>query len=284
MTGGLTARVADLFGPDAWSGAGLFFVQGLWRSGTSWVGRLLGSHASLYVCQHELQSFMRQFHVTQFGQPLGESSFLAERHALTRKAGFLTLLARLHAAEKPGARLVGERSPGGDVPLLLETFPAARMIVVLRDGRDVCVSMARHARRHSPSASPILAAPPEGGMADALVEQVAQLYAQYAADYFAAGSAHPERVRIVRYEDLRGSPRRELAALLGFLGAPDDPAFVEATVRDHDLGRTSAGGGRDRLFLGEGRVGVWKDVLSGEQASRFAAVAGSALARGGYGC
>ena len=67
--------LSRVFDDDISSGKRLFFIQGMWRSGTSWLGRMIGSHPRLYVCHHELQSFMGNLEIRQFGTDLAEHPF-----------------------------------------------------------------------------------------------------------------------------------------------------------------------------------------------------------------
>ena len=181
------AHVLSMFEERFVSGAAFFFVQGLWRSGTSWLGRMLGSHPEVYVCHQELQTYMRECSVTAFGTELSLTPFLKGRYDTSRKVAFLSLLLHLQSRTKPRARLIGERSPGGDVAELKRAFPAAKLIIILRDGRDIATSVAHRAGQRGD-------APLDERKQIELswVDAAARRYASYVTDYFAVKLAHPD--------------------------------------------------------------------------------------------
>lgn len=171
-------------------------------------------------------------------------------------------------AEWKGKPRWGDKTPDyvGTLPLLASLFPDARFVHILRDGRDVALSMMDLGRLHRGPASPAL------------------FWARRVRRGRADGSAlGPERYTELRYEDLIDDPDGVMRSLCRFLDLAFDPAIVEhragasAMVPEalrwmhRNLDRPPTKGLRD-----------WRTEMSPRDAARFQAVAGSTLAGFGY--
>ena len=277
------SRLDGMFDEGYARGRGVFFVQGLWRSGTSWVGRMLESHPDLYVCPHELHSYMRMVQVSQFGQPIEQNGFLSERHEAARKTAFLAMLLHLSRTEKPAARLIGERSPGADVALLKKHFPESKLVIVLRDGRDICVSAAFLASKTG--ADPACIDPRSGQPPLRHVLESALSYSVYVPEYLSIKRAHPGDVLLVKYEDLLVDLESEMMRVFSFLETDIDRAQVAAICRQHAfVSRAGEASGRDdeRFWMRKGASGDWKNHLSASAVAEYEHLAGPALEQAGY--
>jgi hypothetical protein len=147
------------------------------------------------------------------------------------------------------------------LPLLAKRFPEARFVHVVRDGRDVALSL--------------LEVP--WGPDD--VEGAALHWRRRVLEGRAAGLG-PERYRELRYEALVADPERELRALAAWLELPYDPAMLDPARRPEAVPYREHHG---RLALAP-TVGLrdWRREMSAAEAARFHAVAGDALAELGY--
>jgi hypothetical protein len=152
------------------------------------------------------------------------------------------------------------------VDLLLELWPAARVVVLVRDGRDVALSLRR------------MPFGPNNAWA------AAQWWARGIRAGEAARERHPASVRIVRYEDLASAPSTHVPPLCEFLGlryAEDMLALERA-----DRGRIVADQAAWFPTLFEGintrSVGRWEREMPPRDQRVFAALAGDELARLGY--
>ena len=260
-------------------GRGLFFVQGLWRSGTSWMGRMLNSLPEAYVCPHELHGFMRMFEVSQFGESLAENPFLRERYDAGRRAGFLAMLLHFHRQEKPGAVRIGERSPGADVAALKASFPESKMLIVLRDGRDACVSQAFLGMQTGLHAGVI---DERSQVSPEYALPLAAMYARYIPEYFALKAAYPDDVLLVRYEDLRRDPVAEMSRVLTWFEADIDEAGVRELCGRHSFASETSAQDDGQRWMRRGSVGDWERHLSAECAASYERIAGRALEMAGY--
>jgi hypothetical protein len=270
--------LVEMYGEAACAGEGLFLIQGMWRSGTSWLGRMMGAHPQVYVCQHELQSFSRFFEV----KPSEQLPFFLPKYEACLKSGFLSMLRHVHAKEKPEAKVYGDRSPGGNATLIKRLFPRAKLPIILRDGRDVCVSVA-HLDWTSPGA--LVESDGQVTVEPSYVRKMAQIYAASVDDYLAVKAAHPADVLILRYEELHRDPVTVMGDVFRFLGADASPALVAGICREHsfqqETGRPS-GSPDPGAFARKGIVGDWRNHLSGEGVAAFEEVAGGSLRRAGY--
>ncbi|MEY2418902.1 MAG: hypothetical protein QOG90_1582 [Actinomycetota bacterium] len=187
-------------------------VAGCPRSGTTWLQRLLQSHPSLAGPDGETTLFL-SFTDLFANERLAA---LVDRDALVaavRRFGS-ALFERFHADRAPDALRIVEKTPGNveHLDLIAELFPDASIIGIYRDGRDVVESL--------------LSVP--FGTDDPVVAAKGWARSMRALQAFAAKS---NRIRVVRYEELRAEPVAHVTELLRWLGLPADDdvrAILEA--------------------------------------------------------
>ena len=208
-----------------------FFVVGCERSGTTLLTVMLGRHAAIAMmpethfflrvatagadCPATHEEILRRFWKSPRAEDIGlESEAIRARfmcEAPTYPQLFRTLL-ELYAErwQKP---LAGEKTPFHllRVPLILRWFPEARIVCIVRDGRDVVRS--------------ILGAPWTAHRS--LRRQAwkwtkcARMARQYLHDY-------PRQFEVVRYEDLVLDPETVLRRVNAFYGVDFDPGQLDA--------------------------------------------------------
>jgi hypothetical protein len=149
---------------------------------------------------------------------------------------------------------------------ILRDFPEARLVHVLRDGRDVCVSMQMRA----------LGA--DWSPADRRTQ--IELWRDSVERGLQVLERHPERTLGLRYEDVKADPEREIARLYGFAGVPHDRKRVARAARDSDFSRYPRTG--DGLHLRKGAVGDWRNHFDPQDEALFESLAGDLARRCGY--
>ena len=153
-----------------------------------------------------------------------------------------------------------------EIDQVKRVFPEARIVNLLRDGRDVAMSLMR--------------VPFGPGNYWAAAHQWRG--AVDAGD--AAAARYADAVITVRYEDLVADPAAEVQRVCDFCGLRFDPGMLE--VERSVEGRLAPGqeGWFRRLRAGidAGSVGKWRTGMSEAQQAVFASVAGDALRRHGY--
>lgn len=301
----------------------VFFVTGLGKSGTRWLTKILDSHPEV-VCRGEGRFFSagwrrNDLDPAENGQALVSSLYHAmthsdllrlwvERSVWTRDGDpdehvdVLMRLATEHflldGLAGSGKRLVGDKSPLFDAEFVREVaavFPGAKVIHIIRDGRDRTVSsMHRMWRRagqgyaHRMTPEELARGEVGGGMfTEERLRQAARnwslLVGRTVEDGPALlGPAYAE----VRYEDLLERPHAEVEKLLGFLGAGADEKTVEHCVSSASFEKLSKGrrpGEEDpSSFYRKGIAGDWKNHFTEEDRRVFKEEAGELLIRLGY--
>jgi len=171
-------------------------------------------------------------------------------------------------AEQEGKPRWGDKTPAyiGHVERLAAIWPDARFVVLVRDGRDVALS--------------VMNVPfgPNNAWAAAHSWVTAIRRGREAAARF------PGRVLEIRYEDLVSEPAETVAALCDFLGLDysADMLAIERTdrskvVADQSAWFTNVWGG-----ITTAAVGKWRTELTPRQVGVFEAVAGAELRALGY--
>jgi hypothetical protein len=150
---------------------------------------------------------------------------------------------------------------------ILRDFPEARLVHVLRDGRDVCVSM--QMRAMGADWSP----------ADRRTQ--IDLWRDSVERGLQVLERHPERTFGLRYEDVKADPAREIERLYDFAGLPHDPERVARAARDSDFSRHARTG--DGLHFRKGVVGDWRNHFDGSDEALFDSLVGELSRRCGYG-
>lgn len=313
----------------------VFFVTGRAKSGTSWLMRLLNAHPDV-LCQGEgrifgldykrpdiLRMSSKTLQPSSLHRAILDDDYLrawVERSVWTRNGDVdeqlsdITRVITNHfmaaGATHAGARIVGDKTPfigGKTMSEIATVYPGAKVIHIIRDGRDVAVSAMHHLWERKIDLA---------GGNDLKPEEVA-MRDEYRADpdaYLGAGKSifAPKRLtetardwgkmvtqatddgpRLlgqdyaeVRYEDLLQRPSRELARLLTFIGAAADDAVVASCVKAEAFARRTKGrqpGDEDSAhLLRMGVAGDWRRVFSDDDKERFKAAAGKHLVTLGY--
>ena len=128
--------------------------------------------------------------------------------------------------------VIGEKTPAHfrHAGTLLDWFPDARVIHMIRDPRAVYTSELKR-RTAIPDTLPyrLLARVPPALRAMVLV-QVARTWAEAVNHHRRNARRHPDRYRLVRFEDLVREPEAEVAAVCRFLGVAFEPAMLQQKV------------------------------------------------------
>jgi Sulfotransferase family len=271
-----------------------FFV-GCPRSGTTLLGRMGDAHPDLavihetrwiadwfekrvgltpegYVTAELLQRLREHPRFAKLGVDEGTLERLVDGDQPVAYAEFTTSIFDLYG-ERRRKRLVGDKTPR--YVRFLETlsglWPEARFVHLIRDGRDVCLSVLDWKK----------GAPNFSTWADDAVSTTALWWEWQVRLGREAGSViGPARYHELRYESLVAEPERECAALCEFLGLSYDPAmlrFHEGRTRDDP--RLDAKKAWRPVTQG---LRAWKSELPVADVVRFETAAGALLDELGY--
>jgi hypothetical protein len=186
-------------------------------------------------------------------------------------------------------------------------MPEAKVIHVIRDGRDVAVSAIHHYwNRERPSEEggelpardrdkrdryredpEAFLASGESIFAESAIKHNAEVWASN------VGSAHRDGLTVlgdnyaeVRYEDLLERPEQELGRILRFLGVSADKEVVGRSVMAESFEKRSGGRKRGQedstSARRKGVTGDWKNVFTERDKALFKEFAGELLVELGY--
>lgn len=206
----------------------------------------------------------------------------ARRLALVRLHGFLERAEREGFPLAPDPHMVIKEGNGSHASdLVMSLLPRARMIFLVRDGRDVVDSLL-HAyapggflARNQGQAFETPAERAEG------LRWAARMWACNVDVTLEALAAHPPELRrTVRYEDLLADTAGEMRSLFEWLGLEREPAWLESMVAERSFASTRRRGPGERNR--SATPGLWRENLSGEEQAAVAEIVGPRLAKLGY--
>jgi hypothetical protein len=259
--------------------SGFVWIFGSGRSGSTWLRRMMGEMPGHRVWEEPMVGAL----FGEFYARAPEENLRSKDHAMGEpiRRGWVRSVRNFvldgacysNPDLKTGEFLV-IKEPNGSVgaPLLMEALPESRMILLIRDPRDVVASM--------------LDAAGEGGwhrerfgrgavgrraMADRKPEAFARMRARaYMRGVGAARRAYEEhrgRKALVRYEDLVADAPAAMRRLYSTLGIPADEEALSRAVAKHSWGNVpeeEKGAGK---FFRKGTPGGWREDLTPEQAA-----------------
>ena len=251
------------------------FIGGMYKSGTSLLRAMLARHSRLFAGL-ETQWLHEQWEgdarsargkwlerlAVFFDTPLAELETVCGDAVMVE-----VCLDRIMAAltARAGKTRWIEKTPGnaGAISRILASWPAARILHIMRDPRDVYASMIEARKWIAPE-----------DFASRWRDTVG------AARQWLAGhkGAHPPYYEL-RYERLVLSPEQEMRSILAYLGEPFEAQVTTFLGQPEDFQRVRDATGKEsptlkRLArpLTSERVGVWRSVVTPEQWSAVEAV------------
>jgi hypothetical protein len=233
------------------------------RSGTTWAYDILTSHPEVAGI-YESRLFVRDDEWDRpqrsgLGQLETRAEIIADLRALTSD-----WLAR---ALQPQHRFLVEKSSvhGMEMDFIAEVFPEGRFIHVLRDGRDVVVSI---------RAAALSWAPIWQDTFGSSVFAAAESWHATVRTIRASGTKLGPRYLEIRFEDLKDDALNSCKRLFGFSEIDCNDGMVSAFIARNDFSRFPGGENRQRRG---GRVGDWRHRLDRSDRAAFATVAGDLL-------
>jgi hypothetical protein len=308
----------------------VFFIVGQARSGTTWVRSILGAHPEI-LCRGEGRFFERSFAREDFeGWDLKNIAPVSLYGAIARAEHLRAWLERSVWAQGrdvdehldnltrlavdyfladqlagTGKRIVGDKTPFTSPEFVEEIsriYPEAKVIHIIRDGRDMVVSRVHHMWNYAASEGGIYDLSPEelrrrdafreGTLGDESLftpERLARVASEWSAGVGRVVREGPamlgDHYIEVRYEDLLGEPVEGVRRLLKFL---DVRAGEEVARRCVEAASFERGAKRKRgqedssSRYRKGVSGDWKNVFTVADREIFKRSGGKLLIEFGY--
>lgn len=309
------ARVQSGSAASHTQGTPVFFVVGRAKSGTSWLMRILDAHPEV-LCKGEGRFFGRYYRredLLRTRSKIQPSSLHAaildadylgawvERSVWSRDGDKEEYLAGLTRAavdyflsrrlSESGKRIVGDKTPFlGDeiVEEVAGVYPEAKVVHIIRDGRDIAVSAMHHLWNHAEKHGEHLRLKPEeeskrdayredprnvfgageGLFAEGRLRDLARGWNDQVGKAVADGPRlFGENYAEVRYENLLERPLEEVWRLLRFLGVEAGEETVKRCVEGASFERWAKGRERgeedSKALLRKGVAGDWRAVFTG---------------------
>jgi hypothetical protein len=311
----------------------VFFIVGHGKSGTTWLSALLNAHPEV-LCKGEGRFFNREWHRedlsalearvpprTLYGALSNSQDLMLwmQRSVWGRNEDPEELLTGLTRAAidyflkrelaKRGKRIVGDKTPflvGSNVlEEIREIYPEAKVIHIIRDGRDVEVSWMHHRWNRATDRGGVqVLKPAEAERRDAFYSnpQKVMEIGWFDEDEFRktaglwnsqVGGAMKDGPQLlgdnymeVKYESLLRDTEAQTKRLLGFLGASCDEESVRRCIRRSSFRKLSKGRKRGQedssSFFRKGVAGDWKNYFTEKDKRIFQEEAGDLLVKLGY--
>ncbi len=190
--------------------------------------------------------------------------------------GVFTALLRTYADRRSRA-IYGEKTPAhvrwaGE---LLDWYPTARFIQMIRDPRAVYRSEVKRRRAHAVTFPyryvvrvPLL-------LRAFCLAEVCWAWIDAVHRHRALTRAYPDRYRLVRFEDLVATPETEIPAICAFLGVPFVPRMLEQEV-------VSQGDRQGEAGFDAGAADRWRSQVTAGEIRWIARLLGARLDEMGY--
>jgi len=258
------------------------------KSGNTWLRCLLQGYLTGHVDINRLSVSKNDLDLTAYQLVCAEPVTQMEPGAMVyyRPAALMNMIAQ--AGDKTPmfkTHHLRERVNGIDlIPPLLTRCA----VYIVRDPRDVAISMAEHVGRSLDEIIDLMNRP----------EYILQREGSGVVHFVGSWSKHvntwasaPFPVHTVRYEDLLDHPVKVFGQLLADLGMNPDPDRVEEAVdlslfgnlRDQEQaqGFTETSEHQQQFFT-RGTAGHWQDILTGKQVRRIEQDHGAVMRQYGY--
>ena len=291
-----------------------FFIFGHARSGTTLLMRLARLHPEVH-CNYQAHFFTRRPLLKSLVDSAEIEEWLTRRSNRWNQGRDLSPLVLRAAADfimereaaKEGKRIVGDKSPsstihGQAVHEAHAVYPDAKVIFIVRDGRDVLISerfrnFVEESRFLSAEDKRILdelrkdqASFTNGSRSiftKTFIRNIASRWAKDLAESEAeARRLYSDHYHALRYEDLLETPFIEMQKLWTFLGVQADLSLEKAIDEEMSSNPDEEWQARRNediaSFLPKGQAGNWQRLFTPQDKAVFKEVAGEMLVRWKY--
>jgi hypothetical protein len=291
-----------------------FFIFGHARSGTTLLMRLIRLHPEVH-CNYQAHFFTRQPLLKSLVDTPEAEEWLKRKSNRWNGGSDLSPLVLRAAADfimerdavKEGKRIVGDKSPssnihGQAVRDLHAVYPDAKLIYIVRDGRDVLISerfrnLVEESRFLKAEDKRIIQELREDQaqftngtrsiFTESVIRRVAHGWVKNVQEIETEGRGlFGENYFSLRYEDLLAHPFEEMQKLWNFLSVPADPSLKQAIAAEMSSNPDEEWQAKRNeeiaSFLPKGQAGNWQRHFTGHDKAIFKEVAGEMLIKWNY--
>jgi hypothetical protein len=275
---GLRRRFAG--GGDPGSGVrpeNIIWIFGSGRSGSTWLRSMMGDLSRHLVWEEPMVgqlfgNFHRRAQTANLGRPDFVMADATQRGWIRSIRNFVLDGAKYARPRLGPDHFLVVKEPNGSVgaPLLMEALPESRMILLIRDPRDVVSSTLDGARK----GNWLYERKDEGGWKrgwlpdknpDAFTRRWANVYMQHAGNAKKAYDAHRGPKVMVRYEDLRAETPGTMRRIYSTLGIPVDEEELARTVEKYSWENIPEKKKGEGKFYRKATPGGWQEDLTPKQ-------------------
>jgi len=292
-----------------------FFILGHARSGTTLLMRLARLHPEVH-CNYQAHFFTRKPLLKSLvDSPEAEEWLRRKSNRWNQGRDLSPLVLRAAAdlimerdAAREGKRIVGDKSPssvihGQVVRDMFSVYPDAKLVNIIRDGRDVLISerfrnFVEESKFLTAEDKRLLSdlqtdsAPFSDGrrsiFTDTFIRNIASRWVNDLTESEAeARRLYQERYHTLRYEDLLANPFAEMTKLWEFLGVQQVPASLAEAIQSELSSNPDEEWQAKRnegiaSFLPKGQAGNWQRLFTTRDKTLFKEIAGEMLVKWGY--
>ncbi len=268
----------------------MIWIFGSARTGSTWLVSMMGgTFGNRWWREPLVGALFGNFHDNSLAPHFERQHFiLSDATRESWLAGIRAFVLNAVGTHYGGDEYVTVAEPNGTLgaPLMMEALPESRMVLLVRDPRDVVASAldrnrkggdAYLVRARDPKLARKLAKNPADSDPDAFVKIQANRYARNMGSAKRAYETHGGPKTLIRYEELRVEPRGVLERSFAELGVDHDPAALTAAVERHDwenIPPEQKGPGRSNR---KASPGSWNEDLTPGQIQTVEKIAGPFL-------
>ena len=254
----------------------IIWIFGSGRTGSNWLLRMMREITNCAAWQEPRVGVLFDFYYRNsahhtnkhfvFGSPYRETWLRSIRSFVLEGA-----TARFPEIVQDGHLIVREPTGSSGAPLLMEALPESRMILLIRDPRDVVASLLDGARkggwlyeRGSEDSWKQLYAKADSDP-NAFVKKRSKMFSLHAGRAKQAYDAHKGHKVLLKYEDLRFDPVGTMKRLYDTLEVPADEETIARAVHQHSWESIPEEDKGEGKFHRKATPEGWREDLTAEQ-------------------
>ena len=250
----------------------LIWIFGTARVGSTWLAEMMSDHKGYTMWREPRVGalFGSYYYVRPRDQDSKNSHFILGSHRRVWMRSIRSLISETAQAtfsekERQGYLVIKEPNGSVGAPLLMEAMPESKMLLIIRDPRDVAASGLDAERAGGWAAGHKYGGGKSDSKPNAVVRERAVKYQRDVGNAKQAYEAHEGHKVLVKYEDLIADPLGTMKRIYAALELPSNEETLAWTVEKHswkNVPEDKKGVGK---FRRKATPGGWREDLSSEQ-------------------